>query len=673
MPNKKQIWYYEGSAAAALAGPLSDQYELRPVPRSVAPFARQHPLAQTRDDAWNEATAPEADGAHVVWLADIERDPVAGPQEGSHDEPRVRWIGVVPDTANSERGPRALERKNGAPHIFAWLTRHAPWELVEKTVEAAFENIELAARERAVREELRRAEWDMEELNRIGIALSSQQSVHGLLSLILQKSRDITGADAGSLYLLEESESGERRLRFKLTQNDSRQFPFSEFTLPLTENSMAGYAALRGAAINLRDAYAIPPEYPYRFNDSYDRESGYRTRSVLTLPMKNVRGEVLGAIQLINCKRRRAAPLDSPEAVDREVVPFPERAERLGMSLASQAAVAYENKKLYGEIESLFEGFVQASVTAIEQRDPTTSGHSFRVSTLTLALAEAVDATTTGPYSASRFNREQMKEIRYAAVLHDFGKVGVREEVLVKARKLFPSQLELVRQRFDYIRKDLEARATQRKLEAVLERGRAGAVPEIHRLDQEYKLRIEELDVYLEFILRVNQPTVLPEGNFDLLNEIARRFFRDPRGVEQPYLSSDEVRLLSIPKGSLDAEERLEIESHVVHTFNFLMQIPWTSELKAIPQIARAHHEKLDGTGYPYKLHSDQIPLQTKMMTICDIFDALSAADRPYKKAVPVERALAILDSSVRQKELDPELFRLFVDAKIYERTLKRP
>ena len=265
-----------------------------------------------------------------------------------------------------------------------------------------------------------------------------------------------------------------------------------------------------------------------------------------------------------------------------------------------------------------------------------------------------------------------MKEIRYAALLHDFGKVGVREEVLVKAKKLYPLQLELVQQRFDYIRKELEARVSQQKLQTMLEKNREEALAQVGLIDEEYKRQLAEVDDYLQFVLQVNEPTVLPEGNFERLLDIAKRSYADPKGLEHNYLLPHEVRFLSIRKGSLDPDERLQIESHVIHTFNFLNQIPWTKEIKDIPSIARAHHEKLNGQGYPYKLNSAEIPLQSKMMTVCDIFDALSASDRPYKRAVPVEKALQILEFGVKDKELDPLLVQLFLDAKIWQLTVKR-
>jgi response regulator RpfG family c-di-GMP phosphodiesterase len=339
---------------------------------------------------------------------------------------------------------------------------------------------------------------------------------------------------------------------------------------------------------------------------------------------------------------------------------------RLGLSLASQAAVAYENSRLYRDIENLFDGFVNAAVKAIEQRDPTTSGHSQRVCEMTVALAEAVDREPRGPYGDLRFSREQMKELRYAALLHDFGKVGVREEVLVKAKKLYPLQFVRVLDRFDYVRRDIEARIAQQKVDALLSLSRKQAEVRLRLLDEESRPLLAELDRYAEFIARANEPTLLPSGDFELLNEIAQKSYRDPRGTERPYLSSEEVRFLAILQGSLDADERRQIESHVMHSFNFLSQIPWTAEFRGIPEIARAHHEKLNGKGYEFGLSSDQIPVQAKMMTICDIFDALSVADRPYKRAIPTDRALDILKHCVRDAEIDSELFRVFLNAQVY-------
>jgi HD-GYP domain-containing protein (c-di-GMP phosphodiesterase class II) len=648
MRQRAQIWYFEHSLAAPLARPLSRRYSLRALPPS-SPGRRIH--------------VPELGDTPVVCFADLGAGDLNALRRLVRRAPRVRLIGISRNGANQ-----------GVPGCFATLPRKANTSLVRRTVDAAVANIELAQRERAARAELARAEREMEELNRIGIALSQTRDVGELLNLILSKARAITGADAGSLYLVEEMRPdvlsggpGDRHLRFKLTQNDSVQFPFAEFVLPLQENSLAGYTALYGEVINLADARRIPRDRPYRFNPRYDEETGYRTRSMLTLPMKNGRNEVIGVLQLINCKLHPEARLTSAEVVTREVRPFSQRAARLALSLASQAAVAYENSHLYQDIEKLFEGFVQASVKAIEQRDPTTSGHSLRVSHMTVGLAEIVDRVDTGAYASIRFSPEQMKEIRYAALLHDFGKVGVREDVLVKAKKLYPMQIDVISGRFDYLYKEMEARMEREKVRLLLELDRPEALARIAAVEEDYRLRRAQMERGFEAVLQANEPTVLPEGEFKRLFEIARHTYLDPRGVEKPILTPEEVRFLSIPQGSLSEDERTQIESHVVHSFNFLLQIPWTKQIREIPRIVRAHHEKLNGTGYPYKLRSDEIPVQAKIMTICDIFDALSASDRPYKRAVASEHAIGILEMSVRAQELDPDLFRLFLEAKIFD------
>jgi HD-GYP domain-containing protein (c-di-GMP phosphodiesterase class II) len=649
MAATRQLWVRKDSIAESLVAPLRARYEL-------------HRISASSHNGHGPASSEAASGVSL-WLLDI---PSNGNSKSS-SSPAAGKRAAKADAVGVFTSKDAAARKKP----LASLPRRAPAPVVEAALDAAFEKLELVQRERRAREERNRAESDLEEVLRVGVALSSERNLDTLLTLILQKSCEITMADAGSLYLIEDSEDGSRHLRFKLTQNNSVQFPFKELTMPLAETSMAGYAAVHGEAINLPDAYRVPRSRPYKFNDAFDRESGYRTRSLLTLPMKNARGEVLGVLQLINCKRRRDAVLSAPADFQREVRAFSHHAAKLGLSLASQAAVAYENGKLYEEIQRLFEGFVNASVIAIEQRDPATCGHSFRVSTLTQNLAEIVDRTETGTYAATHFSPEQMKEIRYAALLHDFGKVGVREDVLIKAKKLYPWQLDMLHNRFDFIRKELEAGTSRRKLDLILERGREQAAEVIETVDREFARRMKEIDDDFQFIMQVNEPTVVGSGEFERLFEIARHTYFDPRGNPQPFLLPNEVRLLSIPRGSLDDEERRQIESHVVHTFNFLAQIPWTRELREVPKIARAHHEKLNGRGYPYGLRDSEIPLPAKIMTICDIFDALNAADRPYKAAVPVQRALNILDESVRDNELDRELFNLFVDSKVYERTAK--
>ncbi len=554
--------------------------------------------------------------------------------------------------------------------IFALLPSQVSCVALAKTVEKAFETLHAQEEHHRTRRELRRAVSDLETLNKIGVALSTERNTDALLELILSKSREITSADAGSLYLVEEEMGGGKHLVFKLTQNDSHSVPFRQFTMPIDTRSIAGYAASTGQILNIKDAYRIR-NLPFRLNRDFDQKFGYRTKSMLVLPMKTQKDEVIGVLQLINSKKHPGAKLTSPKIVGEEVGPFSQQSQDLASSLASQAAVALENNLLYRDIEQLFEGFVRASVTAIESRDPTTFGHSERVAKLTVALAEMVDRQDSGPYKDYRFTREDIREIRYASILHDFGKVGVREEVLVKAKKLYPPQLELIQKRFQYIRKSLQLEAYRKKLDHVLRNGNQGYEELFGVIEGDHQRELKNLDDFLQNILTANEPTVLPEKTSETLMQIAGWSFDDPSGPSEPLLTPEELQLLSITKGSLNPDERLQIESHVIHSFRFLSQIPWTKELKRVPEIARAHHEKLDGSGYPYRMKSEEIPFQSKMMTISDIFDALTARDRPYKRAVPVERALMIIGDEVKSKLLDPVLFDLFVDAKIYQITAK--
>ncbi len=443
--------------------------------------------------------------------------------------------------------------------------------------------------------------------------------------------------------------------------------------MEINEHSVAGYVALTGEIVNIEDAYHLPADVPYSINRKFDEDSGYRTKSVLAVPIRNQKEKIIAVLQLINAKRDGQARLDSAAAVEDQVIAYTARQQEIVLSLAGQAAVALENSQLYDSIQRLFEGFVRAAVTAIETRDPATSGHSFRVANLTVALAEAVDRADSGFYKNIRFSRDQMREIRYASLLHDFGKVGVREEVLVKAKKLYPAQMEVIRQRFGLMRRTLENETLRSKMQYLLEKGREEFLAAQNQFDGKLNERLREIDEYAEAIIWANEPTVLPEGNFDLLLQIARLHYEDLEGKKRPLLTPDEVQMLSIRKGSLDEEERLQIESHVLHTVSFLQQIPWTTELRGIPEIARGHHEKLNGTGYPYRLSAPEIPLQTRMMTIADIFDALAAADRPYKKAVSVESALEILELSVNDGELDAGLFDIFRSARIFDRWKVEP
>jgi HD-GYP domain-containing protein (c-di-GMP phosphodiesterase class II) len=521
-----------------------------------------------------------------------------------------------------------------------------------------------------------RYRYELGELIAIARAISSERDIGKLLGLILEKSRYVTGADAGSVYIVEGEglDPRGRTLRFMVSQNDSLSIDFREFTLPVDEKSIVGRAVISRQIINIPDLYQLGQEgknpWGFTHDRSFDLRTGYQGRSMLTVPMINQRDEVIGVIQLINKRRDGAPKLIAPSDFDQWVVPFDKRAEELSLTLASQAGISLENTLLYADIQRLFEGFVNASVTAIEQRDPTTSGHSQRVATLTCGLAEMVDREANGPYAHVHFTDDDLKQIEYAGLLHDFGKVGVREKVLVKAKKLYEYDRDLVLARFDYIRKTIEAESLAKTVEAMQRAAAGGSAVAVAAVEEEGFRRLAELDEYLRIILAANEPSVLAEGSFDRIAEIASRTYIDARGLVQPYLTPSEVAALRLPRGSLTAEERLEIESHVVHTFNFLETIPWGRRFGKIPTIAGAHHEKLDGTGYPRGLKAPEIRIETRMMTIADIFDALTASDRPYKKAVPVDKALGIIEHEVKTGKCDPELFRIFVEAKVWTRVL---
>jgi response regulator RpfG family c-di-GMP phosphodiesterase len=347
-------------------------------------------------------------------------------------------------------------------------------------------------------------------------------------------------------------------------------------------------------------------------------------------------------------------------------VPYDDRAVELVTALASQAAVSIENSLLYENIERLFEGFVTAAVSAIEARDPATFGHSERVATMTVSLARAVDRGGTGQYRNTHFSRTQLRELRYASLLHDFGKVGVSEEVLVKEKKLYPSDIEAIRGRFAFLKRSAALEYERRRADWLLRHGREGYDALVKELEARLREHEAELDRFLKAVIDANEPTILSEEAGAELAQLSRRLFKDIDGVERPLLTTEEVRYLTITRGNLDEQERREIEEHVTHTFRFLQQIPWTRELRDIPRIAYAHHEKMNGEGYPRGVRGEEIPVQTRIMTIADIFDALTATDRPYKPAVAPERALDILRMEAKQGMLDRDLLDTFIESRVF-------
>lgn len=499
----------------------------------------------------------------------------------------------------------------------------------------------------------------------IGIALSAERDLRSLLTTILTKARWLASADAGSLYLVE----GEKRdrLRFVLAQNDSRQVPFVERVLELAAGTIVGHVARTRTAVNLPDVYHLPPDAGFSYSTAFDDQVGYRCKSMLVVPMIDRRDRITGCIQLINRKPDRDLRLESKAAADELVLPFPDTMVQLVQSIASQSAVAIDKARLIDDLEHTFEGLVYASVVAIESRDPTTSGHSERVAKLSVDLAKSV-SDVQAPGLLVRYTPTQLKELRYASLLHDFGKVGVREHVLIKAKKLHPWDLDCVRLRFAVAVKERENRVLRDLMKKL---GAAGGGidprPFIEAAESTIAAETGRLMKLFDTVMQANEPKVLADGKEAELRHAAEERYTDIDGCEHRLLNDQELTDLSIPRGSLNREQRLEIESHVSHTYRFLARIPWTEELRDLPKIAGSHHEKLDGSGYPDGLRAEEIPLQSKIMAVADIFDALTAWDRPYKKAMPLDKALQILDMEVKDRHIDGDLVAMFRERKIYK------
>jgi HD-GYP domain-containing protein (c-di-GMP phosphodiesterase class II) len=523
----------------------------------------------------------------------------------------------------------------------------------------------------------------VEELLKIGTALSSSRDLDELLNLILSKSREITCSDAGSVYLIEKTDEVSK-LVFKIAQNDSLpNVSFQEITIPLTQQSLAGYVALTGESLNLADAYEISTALPYQLDRSFDEDFAYRTRSVLVLPMQDQNGETIGVLQLINRKIRRDAVVNAENAKD-VTQPYSDWEEKILRSLASQAAISIERNMLQESIENLFECFVRASVQAIEARDPTTSGHSERVADLTVRLSQEVNSIDLGALRLFYFDERQMQEIRYAALLHDFGKIGVPEAILNKEKKLYGENLELIRQRFAIAQRTAEMECAQQKFRYLIEHPRHwhqkqnSSCPHCQHLansDRQLEKTIAQLNYHLKLIETLNEPFAIASKDFQAsleeleaeLLKLSQYTYRDIDGRDKPLLTQTEIEQLKLPRGNLTIYERTEMESHVSQTYEFLKQISWTKHLEQVPLIAYGHHEKLDGTGYPRGLKQEEIPIQSQMMTIADIYDALTASDRPYKKSLSIELALRILREEAEKSKINYDLVRLFEERQVFK------
>jgi HD-GYP domain-containing protein (c-di-GMP phosphodiesterase class II) len=495
-----------------------------------------------------------------------------------------------------------------------------------------------------------------------------------LLERILLAAKTITQADGGTLYLHTEDE----RLSFAIMRTDSlgialggttgNPIPFYPVHLRNKEGEpnyqmVAAYAALTGKTVNIADAYS-EAGFDFSGTRNFDKKSGYRSKSFLTVPMKNHEGETIGVLQLIN----------RVESGSKEIVTFSEADQRLAESLASQAAIAITNRQLIDQLERLFESFIHLINTAIDEKSPYTGGHCQRVPELTMMLAEAVNETKNGALADFSMSDQDRYELRIAGLLHDCGKITTPVHVVDKATKLETifDRVNLIDARFEVLKRDEEIAALERKVAL------AGdpLLDEMARrernfdIDQRLRERLRQFDEDREFLRHCNigGEAMSPEAQ-ERVRAIGRRnHWRDPSGNTANFLSDDEIENLSIARGTLTAAEREIINHHIVATIKMLEALPWPRHLKNVPEYAGGHHERMDGKGYPKGLTREQMSVQARVMGIADIFEALTARDRPYKRGKTLSESLAILGRFKEGNHIDPDLFDVFVRQKVYLR-----
>ena len=503
----------------------------------------------------------------------------------------------------------------------------------------------------------------IKRLTNIGIALSAEKEINRLLEMIVNEARNITGAEAGVLYIVDPDE---KVLRFEILQNDTTGarmggtsgVPLDFPPVPLLHDGMPDrgnvpvYVALTGQTVNIPEVRECAG---FSFNTPLDSDpaAGFRAGSMLVLPMKNFENEILGVLQLFNAT--------NPETGG--VVAFSEDYVDLLASLASQAAVAFTNAQLIQGLKDLFYSFIRSIATAIDAKSPYTGGHIRRVVDLTVMLAQRINSADAGPFAGLSFSEDELEELRLAAWMHDIGKIATPEHVVDKRTRLetIYDRIELIQTRFDLIRQVVRLDHARRKL-ALLETGRASGTDPA-AADEQMEAALDVLREEQAFITQCNLPGefVGPE-KIARIEEISRKSY-EIDGVRHPYLTPDEAANLSIPRGTLTDAERQIIQDHAEMTMKILEVLPFPRRYARVPQFASSHHEKLDGSGYPRALREEQLPVQARIMAIADIFEALTARDRPYKAPMTLSHAMKILDIMKKNRHIDPDLMQLFVES----------
>lgn len=486
------------------------------------------------------------------------------------------------------------------------------------------------------------------QLITLNTALSSKRNLDNLLSLILKESCDIMSADAGSIYVREKTGPGGDfidKLRFKVSQNYSIDLkPMKEFTIDIDENRIAGYVAVTGKSLNIADVYELDNTVPYNFKKDFDRRFNYRMKSMLTVPLKNMEGNVVGILQVMNKKKDPIVKIDSSEIGMRSVINFSYADEEFLYSIGALAAVSIERTQLHENIEQIFEGFIGSSIAAIDERDRVTSGHSKRVMGYALAFVDAINAASEGVFADLLFSEDRKRQFKFAALLHDIGKIGVPEGLLNKENRLTNSEVSAILSRFDLVRFKLLSSNENLAWNS-----------------------LEEMEKDKLFLEMINKTGFLKDEDYEHLKVLKNKCYINSYGDNVPILTGKEYQALAVRKGNLTEKEREIINSHAVSSYRILSKIPWTKELKRIPEIAAHHHEKLDGTGYPDGLVKEEMGLEEKILSVVDIYEAIVAQDRPYKPAMPPKKGIEILRAEVKLKHLDRDVVEFFVEKEIYK------
>lgn len=523
--------------------------------------------------------------------------------------------------------------------------------------------------DRDVRELISNLEYQIERFSEIGLALSREKDMPKILEMIIDEARRITNADGGTLYMMIDEGT---RLQFEIMQTVSKNIrfggtapdPVPEFIYPIklynpetgepNYHMVAAYVALTGETVNLEDAYDAEG-FDLSGTKAFDKKNNYRSKSFLTVPLKNHLDEIIGVIQMLNA-------LD-PET--NEIISFSKDKQTLVESICSQAAVAITNKQLIQQLEDLFESFIQVIASAIDAKSPYTAGHCQRIPIITKMLAEAVNKTDEGPCADVHFEDNEMRELWISAWLHDTGKVATPVHVVDKSTKLetLYDRIFNVNQRFEILKRDEEIRYLKKRLK--LERG--GKPDEGRKLKRQFNQRIDQLNDDRKFLQKVNiGGEFMSEDKKDRVKKIASYKWKSNSETKN-FLPDEEVYNLSISRGTLTPEERKIINDHTVVTIDMLEKLPWPKNLKHVPLYAAAHHEKPDGTGYPRGLSAKELPIQPRIMAIADIFEALTARDRPYKKGRTLSETIKIMTFMRNDYEIDPDLFDIFLKEKVYE------